>query len=71
MLSDLATQVLTEAGCSGEAIRATAARIETAVAELCARDRQLGVEFRARDGEMAIVISSGAGPVWHTSCPMS
>jgi hypothetical protein len=68
MLRDLVAQVLGSVGCTGDVERAVAG-IATAMRGRAPDDR-LELLFRAGGGELSIALSSGADPVWRTSCPI-
>jgi hypothetical protein len=68
MLRDLVAQVLGAVGCAGDVDRAVAG-IAAAVGGRAPDDR-LELLFRADGGELSIALSSGADPVWRTSCPI-
>jgi hypothetical protein len=69
MLRDLVTQVLTSVGCANEVERTVAAIVSAGAG--CQPGQRFGLQFRAQDGALSVIVSSGSRAVWQTSCPMS
>ena len=71
MLADLARCVLGHVGYHSSAIDALIGQLGAALAERAANGRRrCEVRFRARAGELEIVVAGAGAPDWRTTCPM-
>jgi len=71
MLVDLTRTVLGHVGCASPAIDALTGQLGAALAERAANGRgRCEVRFRARAGELEIVVAGAGAPDWRTTCPM-
>ena len=71
MLSELARAVLGHVGCASPAIDALARQVGAALTERAANGtRRCEVRFRARDGELEIIVAGAGRPDWRTTCPL-
>jgi hypothetical protein len=66
MLCELADSVLAQLGCATDGVPGFAAALEAVVPTL-GRGRPSRLEFRARQGNLHITISSGSEPIWKGS----
>ena len=68
MLRELASKVLGQVACGGDAVPALVDAIETAVARAASMGASTcRLQFVAHDGRLDIAISSDGGPPWRTS----
>ena len=71
MLAELTRTVLGHVGCASPAIEAVTGQLSAALAARAANGRRrCEVRFRARAGELEIVVAGTGGPGWRTTCPL-
>ena len=71
MLAELARAVLGHVGCGAAAIDAVTGQLGAQLTERAANGRRrCEVRFRARGGELEIIVAGAGRPVWRTSCPL-
>jgi hypothetical protein len=71
MLAELTRTVLGYVGCASPAIDALTGQLGAALAEHAANGRRrCEVRFRARDGELEIIVAGGGRPDWRTTWPL-
>jgi hypothetical protein len=71
MLAELARAVLGHVGCASPAIDALTGQLGAALAEHGANGRgRCEVRFRARRGELEIIVAGAGRPDWRTICPL-
>ena len=66
MLCELADSVLGQLGCATDGVPGLTAALE-AIVPILGRGRPSRLEFRAQQGHLQIVISSGTEPIWKGS----
>ena len=72
MLAELARAVLGHVGCAHGAIDTLTGQLGVQLAERAANGRRrCEVRFRARGGELKIVVAGAGRPDWRTTCPLS
>jgi hypothetical protein len=71
MLAELARAVLGHVGCTSPAIDAVTGQLGAALAEHAGNGhRRCEVRFRARPGELEIIVAGAGRPDWRTTCPL-
>jgi hypothetical protein len=71
MLAELARAVLGYVGCASPAIDALTGQLGAALADRAANgNRRCEVRFRARGGELEIIVAGAGRPDWRTTCPL-
>jgi hypothetical protein len=71
MLVELTRTVLGHVGCASLAIDALTGQLGAALAERAGNGRgRCEVRFRARAGELEIVVAGAGAPDWRTTCPL-
>jgi hypothetical protein len=71
MLAELARAVLGHVGCGSAAIDAVTGQLGAQLSERAANGRRrCEVRFRARGGELEIIVAGAGRPDWRTTCPL-
>ena len=71
MLAELTRTVLGHVGCGSPAIDDLTGQLGAALeARAAGARRRCEVRFRARAGELEIVVAGAGAPDWRTTCPM-
>jgi hypothetical protein len=71
MVADLARTVLGHVGCASAAIAAVSGELRRALAErLVGGNGRCEVRFRAREGQLEIVVAAAGRAEWRTTCPL-
>ena len=71
MLAELARAVLGHVGCGSAAIDAVTGQLGAQLTERAANGhRRCEVRFRARGGELEIIVAGAGRPDWRTTCPL-
>ncbi len=72
LLSELASRVLAHLGSPPDALPELSGALSEAVAAGAATgERRCDVQFRVRDGQLDVLVSSNGGRIWQTSRPIS
>lgn len=71
LLEDLAEHVFKHVGCSTEHVEALSGALERAFAPREGGHGRCDIQFRAREGELEVLVSSDGGRVWQTSILLS